>query len=188
MKAKGEIITVGTGSAPDVRAIQKFLNSQGYVGADGNPIEEDGIFGSNTEFAVVKFQQESGLDDDGLVGDITWSAMGFDMEDPSNVFVGKEHTKNARPSSKNKHEQGQSRKKRDNGGEKGDARRNPNPNKRKPETNNISVGVRIGAGIIGTGVIVGTIVEDVLTGGAGTLDDPASLSTGVYLLGKAFGY
>lgn len=35
-----------------------------------------------------------------------------------------EHTKNKRPSTKGKHQQGQTRKKKDAGGEKGDARRN----------------------------------------------------------------
>lgn len=44
----------------------------------------------------------------------------------------KEHTNGARPSTKNKHEKGQTRKNKDNFGEKGDARRKPNPNKRRP--------------------------------------------------------
>lgn len=42
-----------------------------------------------------------------------------------------EHTKNARPSTKNKHQEGQRRKNIDKGGEKGDIRRRPNPNKRR---------------------------------------------------------
>jgi len=44
----------------------------------------------------------------------------------------KEHDSNKSPSKRNDHENGQARKKKDNGGEKGDARRKPNPNKRKP--------------------------------------------------------
>lgn len=43
----------------------------------------------------------------------------------------KEHTSNASPSKRNKHEEGQSRKKRDSGGERGDARRVPRKDKRK---------------------------------------------------------
>ena len=46
------------------------------------------------------------------------------------IYYG-EHTKNARKSTKQKHEEGQARKKRDQGGEKGDARRKPNPNKKR---------------------------------------------------------
>ncbi|HBT65113.1 MAG TPA: hypothetical protein DEB10_10690 [Ruminococcaceae bacterium] len=48
------------------------------------------------------------------------------------VYYYSEHTKGARPSTKGKHEKGQTRKGRDKGGEKGDARRKPNPNKRNP--------------------------------------------------------
>ena len=47
-----------------------------------------------------------------------------------NITYYKEHTSNARPSTKGKHQIGQARKNRDNGGEKGDKRRTPNPNKR----------------------------------------------------------
>ncbi len=36
-----------------------------------------------------------------------------------------EHKNNARPSTRNKHEEGQTRKNRDKGGEKGDKRKNP---------------------------------------------------------------
>jgi uncharacterized protein RhaS with RHS repeats len=48
-----------------------------------------------------------------------------------NSMAATEHTKNARPSTKEKHEQGQARRDRDRGGEKGDARRGP-PRKRPP--------------------------------------------------------
>ncbi len=48
------------------------------------------------------------------------------------IYYAAEHTKGARPSTKGKHEKGQTRKGRDQGGEKGDARRTPNPNKRRP--------------------------------------------------------
>ena len=47
------------------------------------------------------------------------------------VLYIKEHTKNKRESNRNKHEEGQSRKARDAGGEKGDARRTPRKDKRK---------------------------------------------------------
>ena len=43
----------------------------------------------------------------------------------------KEHTSNKRKSTENKHQEGQARKQRDNGGEKGDSRRTPRKDKRK---------------------------------------------------------
>ncbi len=45
--------------------------------------------------------------------------------------MGEEHKKNARPSSRGKHEKGQTRKQRDAGGEKGDKRRKKQQRKRK---------------------------------------------------------
>lgn len=42
----------------------------------------------------------------------------------------KEHTKGARNSTRGKHEEGQSRRRRDSGGEKGDSRRQNRSNKR----------------------------------------------------------
>lgn len=44
--------------------------------------------------------------------------------------MSEEHKKNARPSSREKHEQGQSRKRKDAGGEKGDKRRKKQQRKR----------------------------------------------------------
>jgi hypothetical protein len=41
------------------------------------------------------------------------------------------HSKGKRPSTEGKHQKGDERRKRDQGGEKGDARRKPNPNKRR---------------------------------------------------------
>jgi hypothetical protein len=41
------------------------------------------------------------------------------------------HSKGKRPSTEEKHQKGDERRKRDQGGEKGDARRKPNPNKRR---------------------------------------------------------
>ena len=57
------------------------------------------------------------------------------------------------PSKRNKHEEGQARKQRDNGGEKGDARRRPNPNKRRK----YSVNEKVVSGLVIAGCVV-TIV------------------------------
>ena len=52
-------------------------------------------------------------------------------EEKASLHEVREHTKGARPSTKGKHQKGQTRKKRDNGGEKGDARRYYRGNKKK---------------------------------------------------------
>jgi peptidoglycan hydrolase-like protein with peptidoglycan-binding domain len=38
-------------------------------------INADGIFGDQTEAAVIKFQSENNLDADGIVGAMTWAAL-----------------------------------------------------------------------------------------------------------------
>lgn len=49
----------------------------------------------------------------------------------ANIRMEQEHTKGARKSTENKHQKGRRRNQMDKGGEKGDARRKPNPNKRR---------------------------------------------------------
>ena len=57
----------------------------------------------------------------GLLG----GAIIWDYFNQPTVLPAEEHTKNARPSTEEKHEKGQARKGRDQGGEKGDDRRKP---------------------------------------------------------------
>ena len=57
-----------TGNA--VRRVQKRLTLAGYDAGD-----VDGIFGSATEAGVKALQRASGLDDDGVVGPLTWNAI-----------------------------------------------------------------------------------------------------------------
>lgn len=59
-------------SGSQVRTIQDKLKRWGYY--DG---EVDGIFGSGTRRAVVKFQQKNGLAADGIVGPNTLRALGM---------------------------------------------------------------------------------------------------------------
>jgi len=62
-----------------VKALQEKLSQLGYdVGS------VDGVFGPRTEAAVLKFQQNRGLDVDGVIGNQTWQALfGGPVPDPA---------------------------------------------------------------------------------------------------------
>ncbi|MEN6389236.1 MAG: peptidoglycan-binding protein [Syntrophomonas sp.] len=65
-------------SGESVTALQQELNSRGYWCGTA-----DGIFGSLTYSAVVKFQKDNGLPNTGLVGPLTRQALGW-SESPTN--------------------------------------------------------------------------------------------------------
>lgn len=67
-------IKVGS-SGSDVKAIQNKLIEMGYLSGG----ENDGIFGSKTKAAVVKFQKDKGLTADGIVGTNTAKALGISI-------------------------------------------------------------------------------------------------------------
>ena len=52
-----------------MRVTQYLLEDRGIV------VTVDGIFGPNTETAVKGFQADSGLQQDGIVGELTWSRL-----------------------------------------------------------------------------------------------------------------
>lgn len=52
----------------EVAILQKQLNEQGYKGKNNEPLVIDGIFGDNTEIAVLTFQANKNLVADGIVG------------------------------------------------------------------------------------------------------------------------
>ncbi|HEX2179260.1 MAG TPA: peptidoglycan-binding protein, partial [Actinomycetota bacterium] len=52
--------------------LQARLEKLGFV---IDPAELGGTFGPSTEMAIKEFQQRSGLDVDGIVGDNTWKAL-----------------------------------------------------------------------------------------------------------------
>lgn len=56
-----------------VETLQSLLNARGFVGEDGEPLDVDGIFGNNTDYAVRDFQRDEGISPDGIVGFDTWS-------------------------------------------------------------------------------------------------------------------
>ena len=65
--------TIRKGSkGKEVTECQKMLKQLGYdIGASG----VDGVFGTATRAAVMKFQEASGLVVDGVVGPMTWDAL-----------------------------------------------------------------------------------------------------------------
>ncbi|MGE5474709.1 MAG: M14 family metallopeptidase [Ignavibacteriales bacterium] len=54
---------------PNVKLIQSLLFKIGY-----NPGSIDGVFGPQTQQAVIQFQRDNGLPPDGVVGPATWNA------------------------------------------------------------------------------------------------------------------
>lgn len=63
----------------DVKRVQKALQRFGF------DVDDDGIFGRQTEAAVKEFQRRNGLDDDGAVGPKTLKALGLDDSDSGDV-------------------------------------------------------------------------------------------------------
>ena len=68
-------------SGEQVRTIQDKLKRWGYY--DG---AVDGIFGSGTRKAVIKFQKQNGLTADGVVGDNTLKALGMPVSGSSSCY------------------------------------------------------------------------------------------------------
>jgi hypothetical protein len=63
----------------DVAELQRRLNDQGFE------LTADGIFGRRTDAAVRAFQQQNALDVDGIVGPLTWSALGVSPPEPESL-------------------------------------------------------------------------------------------------------
>lgn len=62
--------TIKIGDRGDyVILLQRSLKDLGFL------IEPDGKFGNNTEDAVIEFQKQNNLDDDGIVGENTWNLL-----------------------------------------------------------------------------------------------------------------
>jgi putative chitinase len=59
----------------EVSKLQGELNRLGVRDADGKPLSEDGKFGDNTREAVLAFQKQQGLKEDGVVGRDTFGKL-----------------------------------------------------------------------------------------------------------------
>ncbi len=68
----------------EVRVLQEFLNNNGFRVSQtgpGSPGNETEIFGPATHSAVVRWQIANDLKGDGIVGPITWNAIGLATTD-----------------------------------------------------------------------------------------------------------
>jgi len=63
-----------------VKKLQGMLLAAGF-----NPGKIDGVFGPLTKAAVLAFQKSKGLVQDGIVGKMTWTALGVNCEAPPPV-------------------------------------------------------------------------------------------------------
>ena len=120
-----------------------------FISADGFVSTGQGVLGYNM-FAYCCNNPVIFADDTGTAAHLviqvavndggTGYSNSEDSKEAELVLLMAEHRKKGttNPANKNKHQRGQARKQADNGGEKGDARRKPNPNKRR--TSDISVG------------------------------------------------
>jgi len=66
----GSTLRVGS-RGPQVAQLQRALAAKGF-----SPGAADGVFGPNTQRAVMSFQRAHGLSVDGVVGPHTWAALG----------------------------------------------------------------------------------------------------------------
>ena len=62
---------------PQIRSIQALLNARGYKGKNGKALTIDGVYGTNTVYAMTQFQKAAKLDikSPGTVGGKTWTAL-----------------------------------------------------------------------------------------------------------------
>jgi lipoprotein-anchoring transpeptidase ErfK/SrfK len=84
LQNSGKIISIGS-EGDIVRSIQRFLNS-----LEGCNIQEDGIYGSETYNAIIKYQAKNGLKQDGIVGKQTVAKLlSIDAQPKSNTTSSK---------------------------------------------------------------------------------------------------
>ena len=58
-----------------VSVLQGILDMMGYIGSNGNPLDIDGEFGTNTAYALASYQRAAGISPDGVCGTKTWKKL-----------------------------------------------------------------------------------------------------------------
>lgn len=71
------VLTYGCSKGDDVSRLQTLLKALGYTGKKNKPLVIDGVFGSNTDYAVRSYQQAKKLKVDGAVGINTAHSLGW---------------------------------------------------------------------------------------------------------------
>ena len=89
LKSPGYVIYINSGDTDSVLELQKQLNKWGYTDGHGRKLAEDGDYGINTYNAVIKYQRDHGLYEDGKVGDKTWESMYQTIKDEELNFAAK---------------------------------------------------------------------------------------------------
>lgn len=69
------VLKKGMKNIEAIKTLQRLLKSYSYKGKDGKPLEIDGSFGGNTQYAVREYQADEKLKVDGIVGKDTWTAL-----------------------------------------------------------------------------------------------------------------
>ena len=73
-----ELATISVGFiGDDIKLMQRLLRSRGFTDSNGHKIEIDGIFGTASEGALLKFQKAHGLQQDGICGPKSWERLLF---------------------------------------------------------------------------------------------------------------
>lgn len=73
-----ELATISIGYiGDDIKLMQRLLRSRGFTDSNGHKIEIDGIFGTASEGALLKFQKAHGLVQDGICGPKSWDRLLF---------------------------------------------------------------------------------------------------------------
>ena len=70
----GEALRVGS-RGEDVRIMQEYLNALSSLFPSIPRVTADGVFGAQTESAVMAFQRQFGMTIDGIIGPSTWAAI-----------------------------------------------------------------------------------------------------------------
>jgi RHS repeat-associated protein len=184
-------VTMFDGSWANVRSASSYANVVLYTGRE-----------RDAETGLYHYRHRSLAAELGRFG--SRDPIGYDSGDedlyryvenaPADVtdWNGEAGHKKKRPSTEEKHEEGDARRDRDKGGEKGDKVRNP-PRKRPPKHTgpwppkpNPGTVTRCLLVLGGVCILVGTIGEDVCTLGGGVVDDPPCFACGGAMICAGF--